>query len=42
MNTTKADLIEEVSDVVEMSRKKSEVIVESIFDSIVKSPAQRR
>ena len=28
---TKADLIEEVSDVVEMSRKKSEVIVESIF-----------
>src|SRR2546422_5246674 len=34
---TKADLIEEVSRVVEMTRKESEVIVESIFDSIVKS-----
>ena len=34
---TKADLIEEVSKVVEMTRKDSEVIVESIFDAIVKS-----
>ena len=34
---TKADLIEEVSRVVEMSRKDSEVIVETIFDSVVKS-----
>jgi integration host factor subunit beta len=34
---TKADLIEEVSRVVEMTRKDSEVIVEAIFDSIVKS-----
>jgi len=34
---TKADLIEEVSRVVEMTRKESEVIVEAIFDSIVKS-----
>jgi integration host factor subunit beta len=34
---TKADLIEEVSRVVEMTRKESEVIVETIFDSIVKS-----
>ena len=33
----KADLIEEVSRVVEMTRKESEVIVESIFDSIVKA-----
>lgn len=32
---TKADLIEEVSRVVEMTRKDSEVIVESIFDSVV-------
>jgi len=30
---TKADLIEEVSGVVEMTRKESEVIVESILDS---------
>ena len=29
---TKADLIEEVSRVVEMTRKDSEVIVEAIFD----------
>ncbi len=36
MNTIKVDLIEEVSGAVEMTRKKSEVIVESIFDSIVK------
>lgn len=34
---TKADLIEEVSRVVEMTRKDSEVIVEVIFDSIVRS-----
>src|ERR1700755_1190094 len=34
---TKADLIEEVSRVVEMTRKESEVIVEAIFDSIVHS-----
>ena len=36
---TKADLIEEVSRVVEMTRKESEVIVEAIFDSIVRSCA---
>jgi integration host factor subunit beta len=34
---TKADLIEEVSRIVEMTRKDSEVIVEVIFDSVVKS-----
>ena len=34
---TKADLIEEVSKMVEMTRKEAEVIVETIFDSIVKS-----
>ena len=34
---TKADLIEEVSRVVEVTRKESEVIVETIFDSVVKS-----
>src|ERR1700680_3576972 len=34
---TKAELIEEVSRVVEMTRKDSEVIVEAIFDSVVKS-----
>src|SRR5512143_784267 len=34
---TKAELIEEVSRVVEMTRKDSEVIVETIFDSIVKA-----
>jgi integration host factor subunit beta len=34
---TKADLIEEVSRVVDMTRKESEVIVETIFDSIVRS-----
>jgi integration host factor subunit beta len=34
---TKADLIEEVSRVVEFTRKESEVIVEAIFDSIVKA-----
>lgn len=34
---TKADLIEDVSQAVEVSRKDSEVIVETIFDSIIKS-----
>ncbi len=34
---TKADLIEEVARVVEFTRKESEVIVESIFDAVVKS-----
>src|SRR5213075_3456502 len=34
---TKADLIEEVSALAEMTRKDGEVIVETIFDSIVKS-----
>ena len=34
---TKADLIEEVSRVVELTRKESEVIVETIFDSVVES-----
>jgi len=34
---TKTELIEEVSRVVEMTRKDSEVIVEAIFDSVVKA-----
>jgi integration host factor subunit beta len=34
---TKAELIDEVSKVVEMTRKDSEIIVETIFDSIVSS-----
>jgi integration host factor subunit beta len=34
---TKADLIEDVSRAVEVSRKESEVIVETIFESIIKS-----
>ncbi len=34
---TKADLIDEVSRAVEMSRKDSEVIVETIFESIVQA-----
>src|SRR3990172_6360558 len=34
---TKADLIENVSQAVEMSRKDSEIIVETIFESVVKS-----
>jgi integration host factor subunit beta len=34
---TKAELIEDVSRAVEMSRKDSETIVETIFESIVKS-----
>jgi integration host factor subunit beta len=34
---TKADLIEEVSRLAELTRKDSEIIVETIFDSVVKS-----
>ena len=34
---TKADLIEDVARAIEMSRKDSETIVETIFESIVKS-----
>jgi integration host factor subunit beta len=34
---TKADLIDEVARVVEMTRKDSEIIVETIFESIVRS-----
>jgi len=34
---TKADLIDEVSRLVELTRKESENIVEIIFDSVVKS-----
>ena len=34
---TKADLVDEVSRAVEMTRKDSEVIVETIFEGIVKS-----
>ena len=34
---TKADLIEEVARLVEVTRKDSEVIVETIFDSVVNS-----
>lgn len=34
---TKADLIDEVSRTVEMTRKDSEAIVETIFDSVVKA-----
>ena len=34
---TKAELIDEVSKVVEMTRKDSETIAETIFDSIVNS-----
>jgi len=34
---TKADLVEEVSRAVEMSHKDSEIIVETVFESIVKS-----
>jgi integration host factor subunit beta len=34
---TKADLIEKVSSTAEVTRKDGEVIVETIFDSIVKS-----
>lgn len=34
---TKADLIEEVSRLAELTRKDSEIIVETIFDSVVRS-----
>ena len=34
---TKADLIEEVSRLAELTRKDSEVIVETIFDSVVRT-----
>jgi integration host factor subunit beta len=34
---TKADLIEEVSRLAELTRKDSEVIVDAIFDSVVRS-----
>src|SRR4051794_36425169 len=34
---TKADLIDEVCGLVELTRKDSEVVVETIFDSIVRS-----
>lgn len=34
---TKADLIEDVLQVTELSRKDSEIVVETIFDSIVKA-----
>ena len=37
LKMTKAELIEDVAQAVEMSRKDSEVIVETIFESIVKS-----
>jgi integration host factor subunit beta len=34
---TKADLVEEVSRVIEMSRKDSEIILDVILDSVVRS-----
>ena len=34
---TKADLIEQVAQLVEVTRKDSEVIVETIFDSVVRA-----
>ena len=34
---TKADLVDEVSAATELSRKDSEVIVEALFDSVVKA-----
>ncbi|MBI4458853.1 MAG: integration host factor subunit beta [Acidobacteria bacterium] len=34
---TKADLIEEVSRAIEVSRKDSEIVVETIFESLVKA-----
>ena len=34
---TKADLIEEVSRLAELTRKDSEIIVETIFESVVRS-----
>ena len=38
---TKADLIDEVSRLAELTRKDSEVIVETIFDSVVRSRCAR-
>jgi integration host factor subunit beta len=37
MNMTKADLIDQVSAMAELTRKDSEVIVETVFDIIVRS-----
>ena len=37
---TKADLIDEVSRAVEMTRKDSELIVDTILESIVGAPAR--
>ena len=37
VSMTKADLVDEVSKVTELSRKDSEVIVETLFDSIIKA-----
>jgi integration host factor subunit beta len=34
---TKADLIEDVSRAVELSRKDAEIVVETVFESVVKS-----
>jgi integration host factor subunit beta len=34
---TKADLVQEVAQAVEMSRKDSETIVETVFESIIKA-----
>jgi integration host factor subunit beta len=34
---TKADLVEEVSRVTELTRKDSEVIVDTLFDSVIKA-----
>src|SRR5947207_13881286 len=34
---TKADLVDEVSKVTELSRKDSEVIVDTLFDSVIKA-----
>ena len=34
---TKADLVDEVSRATDLSRKDSEVIVEALFDSVVKA-----
>jgi integration host factor subunit beta len=36
-NVTRADLIEEVSRAVDLTRKESETIIDSIFDGIVKA-----
>ena len=36
-NMTKAELIEEVSRVVEMTRKDSEVIIDTLFESVIKA-----